>query len=98
MHLNTNSLVDTLGLHTVVGYAVGFTTQGFGLTLARGTMPGVIRVRSTRYAIIVAPKSTQTTGIAFKTSNSATANTRSVNDVCANTCSMANWLHSIVVI
>ena len=81
-----------------MGYAVGFYYPGIWANPSAGYYAGVIRVRSTRYAIIVAPKSTQTTGIAFKTSNSATANTRSVNDVCVNTCSMANWLHSIVVI
>ena len=58
-----------------------------------GYFTGVIRIGTTCYAIIVAPKSTQVLGIAFKTSADATANTQSVNDGWTNTNSINNSFH-----
>lgn len=58
-----------------------------------GVFTGVIRVGESAYAIIVAPKSTQVSGLSFKTTNSATENTWSVNDGWANTRSMNNSSH-----
>ena len=58
-----------------------------------GYFAGVIRVGSTCYAIIVAPKSTQVIGLLFKTSADATANTQSVNDGWANTTLMNDSFH-----
>ena len=60
-----------------------------------GYFTGVIRIGTTCYAIIVAPKSTQTSGLPFKTSDSATANTQSVNDGWTNTNSMNNSSHPV---
>ena len=60
-----------------------------------GYFTGVIRIGSTCYAIIVAPKSTQVTGLPFKTSVDATANTQSVNDGWTNTNSMNNSSHPV---
>ena len=61
-----------------------------------GHFAGVIRVGSTCYAIIVAPKSTQVLGLQFKTSADAAANTQSVNDGWANSTSMNNPSHPAV--
>ena len=60
-----------------------------------GVFTGVIRVGERAYAVIVAPKSTQVSGLPFKTTNSATENTQSVNDGWANTRSMNNSSHPV---
>ena len=60
-----------------------------------GYFTGVIRIGTTCYAIILAPKSTQVLGLLFKTSADATANTQSVNDGWANTRSMNNSSHPV---
>ena len=81
------------------GYASSSFTTGtflptvFGQAWGGGYYAGVIKVGTTRYALIVSPKSTQTTGIAFKTTNDATANTQSVNDGWSNTAAMNNASH-----
>ena len=66
-----------------------------GQKFESGHFTGVIRVGTTCYAIIVAPKSTQTSGLPCKTTNSATENTQSVNDGWANTRSMNNSSHPV---
>ena len=58
-----------------------------------GHFTGVIRVGESVYAIIVAPKNTQVLGLPCKKTNSATANTQSVNDGWANTRSMNDPSH-----
>ena len=73
--------------------ASAFLPTVFGQAWGGGYYAGVIKVGTTRYALIVAPKSTQTTGIAFKTTADATANTQSVNDGWTNTNSMNNASH-----
>ena len=73
--------------------AAAFAPTTIGQAWGGGYYAGVIKVGTTRYALIVAPKSTQTTGIAFKTTNDATANTQSVNDGWTNTNSMNNASH-----
>ena len=60
-----------------------------------GYFTGVIRIGTTCYAIIVAPKSTQVIGLPFKTTNSATENTWSVNDGWTNTNSMNGSSHPV---
>ena len=72
--------------------ASAFIPTTIGQAWGGGYYAGVIKVGTTRYALIVAPKSTQTTG-AFKTSADATANTQSVNDGWTNTNSMNNSSH-----
>ena len=73
--------------------AAAFAPTTIGQAWGGGYYAGVIKVGTTRYALIVAPKSTQTSGIAFKTTNDATANTQSVNDGWTNTNSMNNASH-----
>ena len=81
------------------GYAASsFTTASafiptvIGQAFGGGYYTGVIKVGTTRYALIVAPKSTQTS-LAQKTSADATSNTQSVNDGWTNTNSMNNSSH-----
>ena len=72
--------------------AAAFAPTTIGQAWGGGYYAGVIKVGTTRYALIVAPKSTQTS-LAQKTTADATANTQSVNDGWTNTNSMNNSSH-----
>ena len=64
-----------------------------GQQVGGGYFAGVNRIKQSAYAIIVAPESTETPSIPFKTSKTATPNTQSVNDGRANTRSINNSSH-----
>ena len=72
--------------------ASAFIPTVFGQAWGGGYYAGVIKVGTTRYALIVAPKSTQTS-LAQKTSNDATTGTQSINDGWSNTAAMNNASH-----
>ena len=72
--------------------ASAFLPTVFGQAWGGGYYAGVIKVGTTRYALIVAPKSTQTS-LQQKTSAGGTANTQSVNDGWTNTNSMNDSSH-----
>ena len=60
-----------------------------------GSFAGVIREGNVCYALIVAPECTETTGIPFKTSDTATTETQSVNNGQTNTSSMNDATHPV---
>ena len=64
-----------------------------GQKFSGGAFVGVIRESDECYALIVAPGCTETTGIPFKTSKTATPNTQSVNNGWTNTRAMNNDSH-----
>ena len=61
-----------------------------------GYFTGVIRIRNSAYAIIVAPKCSEITVCQLKTTPDATLCTQSVNDGLANTRAMTDSSHPVV--